>query len=1213
MEKMRSLFAKSVERPIEEVIKVTQSDEKALLTEMDEYVATESIRENYIEVFKEIAEGPANPREGIGIWISGFFGSGKSSFAKMLGYTVANRKIGDSCASDLFKKTANDGRISDLLDSINRRIPFDSVIFDVSMDSGHSGNERLTEILYKALLKGLDYAVDFDVAELEIALEGDGSLGRFEQLFQETIKKPWALRRQIGLAINEASVVLNHLDPKTFPTPDSWVSGVGQGRADIDPNRLAARAFELASRRRPGKALLFVIDEVGQFVSRSVEKMLDLQAIIQSFGVEGRNRTERRQAVSPFWIAVTSQEKLNEVVTALDARRIELARLQDRFRINIDLRQTDISEITARRVLEKNAEAERKLGALFDAHSGRIRECCTLERTSRNVDISRYEFVRLYPYLPYQIDLCIDIVSGLRLKRGAQRHVGGSNRTIIKQAQQMLVNERTKLVDAPIGDLVTLDKVYELLEAGNLIPHEIATEINTIGKRLPEHPAAVRAAKAIALLESVKDLPRTARNIAVALHPSVTAPSLEPEMENALQELERAQFVRNTEEGYKLLTVQEKNWEIRRNGLEPREAERNAIHREIIKEIFSDPKLRTHPYEKLRSFKLGITIGGEPVEGDGDILLHLYPAPEAEVSALREELRSKSAEQPDEIYDSVILPQTIRETTAELYRSREMVAEADRLAAQQKLTGEEGACLAEERNRKERIARQLKNLFLESLAGGVFYFRGVERPGLSSGSSLAEKMRDLVSLAVPLLFDKLETGSLLLSSGDVEKFLLAANLSGLPKAFYEDEIEKSLVVQQGGTFVPNIACALCRELIQHLDRTHSYGEKVTGKSLEGQFGGKGYAWNLESIRAGLAVLFRGGALEITHQGKKYTQYTEPSVRTVFLNTPAFRAAAFAPRRTLDLKLLVSAAKMLEEISGEPVDPEENAVCSAFKQIVAQEKEKIVPTSARLGALRAPGAELVADHMRWMDEILAFNGDECVTTLVSSGKTYIENRKKVADIAAAATEENLRRLDEARRVLKEQWPVLRERGTDGRLEKSAAELTRILESADCLANIEKMKVLMNDIHEEYKKTYMAAWNERRSAFQGAIETLKGSPEWLTFDESTDIPSEQKEALVKPLLEKTEPEPELPPFASFCERSGVTVAQLESETENAAGAASKTLERIVGMIAPEEKVEKIVVSRLCRGRIATQEEADNLIRILHDRMEKIIAGGGTIILE
>ena len=103
------------------------------------------------------------------------------------------------------------------------------------------------------------------------------------------------------------------------------------------PNLLAERAFELVSRRRPGHALIFIIDEVGQYVSRSVQKMLDLQAVVQAFGREGKNRVSRKQAIAPCWIVVTSQEKLNEVVDALESKKIELARLQDRFPYLIDL------------------------------------------------------------------------------------------------------------------------------------------------------------------------------------------------------------------------------------------------------------------------------------------------------------------------------------------------------------------------------------------------------------------------------------------------------------------------------------------------------------------------------------------------------------------------------------------------------------------------------------------------------------------------------------------------------------------------------------------------------------------------------------------------------------------------------------------------------------------------------------------------------------
>ncbi len=177
MKTIGTLFEKKIDRPIEEVIKVDQDNEKVVAVEIDEYVATDSIRDQFAEVYKEIAEGPSNPREGIGIWVSGFFGSGKSLFAKILGYTVANRKVGKTTAATMLKSRLNDPRLSALLDSINTRISFEAVIFDVSMDRGvRFASERLTEIMYRALLRQLGYCEDFDLAELEIALEADGRL-----------------------------------------------------------------------------------------------------------------------------------------------------------------------------------------------------------------------------------------------------------------------------------------------------------------------------------------------------------------------------------------------------------------------------------------------------------------------------------------------------------------------------------------------------------------------------------------------------------------------------------------------------------------------------------------------------------------------------------------------------------------------------------------------------------------------------------------------------------------------------------------------------------------------------------------------------------------------------------------------------------------------------------------------------------------------------
>jgi hypothetical protein len=169
MNKIGELFEKPIDRTIEEVIKVDQTNDATVRNEIEEYIATDSIRDQFVEVYREIASGAARPREGIGIWVSGFFGSGKSSFAKILGYTVANRKVSNTTAAELFKKTVKDSRVADSLDSIVTRIPFHSVIFDVSTDRGvRVANDRLTEIMYRALLRELGYPEDFDLAELEI-------------------------------------------------------------------------------------------------------------------------------------------------------------------------------------------------------------------------------------------------------------------------------------------------------------------------------------------------------------------------------------------------------------------------------------------------------------------------------------------------------------------------------------------------------------------------------------------------------------------------------------------------------------------------------------------------------------------------------------------------------------------------------------------------------------------------------------------------------------------------------------------------------------------------------------------------------------------------------------------------------------------------------------------------------------------------------------
>jgi len=1214
MSTIGNTFQNPIDRTIEEVIKVDQANEGAVRTELNEYVATESIQNQFASVLKEIAEGASTPREGIGMWVSGFFGSGKSSFAKILGYTVSNRKVGDSSASTIFKQRVSSEIISALLDSINTRIPFETVIFDVSMDRGvRVGNERLTEIMYQALLRELGYAQDFDLAELEITLESDGKLAEFEERFLTRFGKPWSERRDYGLAANEAGAILSEMDPATYPSADSYATA-SKGRADISPNRLAARAFDLMDRRHPGKALFFVIDEVGQFVSRSVEKMLDLQGIIQAFGVEGRNRVEARKAVSPCWILVTSQEKLDEVVTALDSKKLELTRLQERFRITVDLKQSDITEVTSERVLKKTVSATELLKAEFAKITDQLKGNTTLERSSRNIRIEPDNFAALYPYLPYQIDLCIDIVAGLRLKRGAHRHVGGSNRTIIKQAQQMMIHERTRLADRRVGDLVTLDLVYELLNMGNLLPTEVSREVDTAVSRFPEHTIAHKVIKAIALLEPVKDLPRTKHNLAVVLHPSIDATPLTHAVGEALEILEQAQFIRSTEDGYKLLTNQEKNWESQRSQLDPRTADRNRIHREIFKEIFAEPKVRAYKFRELRPFRVSLRVDGETVDADGEIPLHLTLAFEDEQASARSETRDASASSPNELFWLALLDAEVREQVAELYRSQSMVAEFDRLGAQNRLNSEEGACLADEKARRERIRRRLRTLLLKRIEGGTAFFRGVQHDVNALGASLVPALHALLDRAVPELYPKIEIGVLGLAGNEPEKLLTSTNLTGLSEIFSDPSAERALVVKQSNRMVPNLGCDLARELFAYIKEKHSYGERVTGKMLEAHFSGLGYAWEREAIRLGLALLFRGGAVEVTHQGRKHRNYVEPSARPPFVKNPDFRAASFAPRETLDLKTLANAARMYEEITGKDVNIEEGAIAEALKALASADRAKLVPLEARLSALHIPGSKAVKEQLNWVDGILELPADDCVKTLAGDGKAYLAGRQLANKLEKLATEANLTTLATTRHLLAEQWPILQTRQSEEALEEAAALLETELAADNALERIESIRLASEALANAYGTLYKSVFERRRKAYEHALDSIKGHPDWLTVTEQLADQPEQIEGILAPLAQRAEPELDLPPRATTCRRTGASLGQLESDLDAVEAVTRQVLRKVMELSAPpEEKLERLAMAKLYPNRITNEAELDAFLESLRQRLSKSLAQGSTILFE
>ncbi|MGB7219898.1 MAG: BREX system P-loop protein BrxC [Vicinamibacterales bacterium] len=1175
---IKTLFANDIHRRIEEVIKVDQTDEEILREEINEYVVTDAIRSHYTGIYEAYRETPNKPHEGIAIWVSGFFGSGKSSFAKMLGLSIANRVIAGESAAERFAQRTGDTKLQVLLKAIAEKIPTHAVIFDVSTDRGiRSGNQTLTEIMYGLFLQSLGYSKDLDLSELEIALEGEGRLLEFESVYRQRFAKEWnADKGLLAFSLGRASEVMHLLEPKTYPVADSWVKGVKQ-RSDISPGKLADRANELMKRRRPGQSLMFVVDEVGQFVARDVQKMLDLQAVVQSLGVKGRGK---------HWIVITSQEKLGELVSGLDDKKIELARLMDRFPLQVHLEPSDISEVTSRRVLSKNSNAQAALGKLFDEHRGRLTEHTRLTADIRLPELSRDSFIDLYPLLPYQIDLIIQVVSGLRTQGGASKHVGGANRTIIKLAQQLLINPAVNLADLPVGSVVRLDQVYDLVE--NNIGSEVRAKIAALAKEL-EHPLAQPVAKVICLLQYVKSVHRTAENIAAALHPDIAADSQLAAVKEALRQLEAAHKVRRGDDGYRIPSPAEDDWERVRNGIDPNPGDARRLYSEVLSSFWQPPP--SHTLYETKTFKSGLAIHGREVV-DGDMVFHLHLADAGrEFQGLAAELRTRSQRERKNVFWAVSLSDAIDRETVELFRSKEMLARKEREAK----TPDETALIGEEKVRLRRYQDELRRLLKAACLSGSVYFRGNDRSPGDRAIDVGRSAAEILAHVLPEVFDRFKEAAA--RSNDVKKgvdaLFTAENLQGLPSVFGS----LGLLRDEKGKTVFRVESAPLAEVLSRIEERANYGDTASGRFLVDEFAKEPFGWDFEAVRLLVLSLLRAGKIEATSKGQTIDSATGVEARDIFSNNNLFRQASFRPKKGVEFEELVKASEAFRDTFGSEVrELNTGAIVAELRKEVARHEDTVVAAQGQLTANRLPGGGVLEGALGQMKAILRGSEDNAIATFNASHRSIKDAIKRAVELEQALSEPRLRDLERARQALGTAWPFLRQEAdiTDD-LRSKATALDDLLARETFYRELPSIEQHARGIEAEYERRYDEALEARVAVYTKAFDQLVKTPGW------TDIDEAQQRNLAAPLERGR---------AKDAER--LPIPQLRSERDACDSRLRASVAELRRTI-DGERIATVSLGSYFGGGIETEEQLEAALDGIRDECARLIGAGKKVVVQ
>lgn len=1175
---IKALFANDIHRRIEEVIKVDQTDEEVLRDEINEYVVTDAIRSHYTSIYDAYRETPNKPHEGIAIWVSGFFGSGKSSFAKMLGLSIANRKIAGESAADRFGQRTGDKKLQVLLKSIAEKIPTHAVIFDVSTDRGiRSGNQTLTEIMYGLFLQSLGYAKDLDLSELEIALEEKSELKKFENEYRRLFKKEWSSEKgKVAFALSEASRVLHSLDSETYPMADSWVKAV-KNKADISPGKLAERASELMKRRKPGESLMFVVDEVGQFVARDVQKMLDLQAVVQSLGVKGRGK---------HWIVVTSQEKLGELVSGLDDKKIELARLMDRFPLQVHLEPSDISEVTSRRVLSKNASAQAALGKLFDEHRGRLTEHTRLTADIKLPELTRDGFIDLYPLMPYQIDLVIQVVSGLRTQGGASKHVGGANRTIIKLAQQLLINPAVNLAEESLGGLARLDQVYDLVE-GN-IGSEVRAKIAAIAKEL-DHPLAQPVAKVICLLQYVKSVHRTAENVAAGLHPGVAADSQLAAVKEALRQLEAAHKVRRGDDGYRIPTPAEDDWERLRNGINPKPADAQRIYAEFLNSFWQPQP--THTLFDTKTFKGGLAIHGRDVV-DGDMMFHVHVAEDGkDFQSLTSELRTRSQQERKTVFWAIALNDAIDRETVELFRSKETLARKER-----ETKGDEApALIAEEKIRQRRHQDELRRLLKAACLSGSVYFRGNDRSPGDRAADVGKSASEILAQVLPEVFDRFKEAAARTNDvkRGVEALFTAENLQGLPPVFsalalLRDEKGKTIFRAESGPLA---------EVMSRIEERANYGETASGRFLTDEFAKEPFGWDFEAVRLLVLSLLRAGKIEATSKGQTIESTTGVEARETFANNNIFRQASFRPKKGIEFAELVKASEAFRDTFGSEVkELNATAIVAELRREVARQEDTVATAAGLLTANRLPGVAVLEGAVGQMKAILRGSEDNAIATFNSSHRAIKDAVKRASELEQALTEPRLRDLERARQAVSISWPFLQQEADISEdLRSKARALEDLLARETFFRELPTIEQHAHAIEGEYDRRYEEAMSARIAAYKKAFDRLIKTPGWSEVDEDEQrrIATPIERGLTK-------------------DKSRVAIPQIRSERD-ACESRLRTAVAEVHRLIEGERVISVSLGSYFAGGVETEEQLDAALDGIREECARLIGAGKKVIVE
>ena len=359
---IEQLFQEDINRKINGVVKVDQDATDVLVQELDEYVITKDLKKHFITFFNNYGESFHEGTADIGVWISGFFGSGKSHFLKMLSYLLANQEVQGVRTVERFrKKFEDDPATFMLIDSVTNGHT-DTILFNIDIEGSiNKDKTAVLRVFAKMFYNYLGfYGENLKVAKLEQFIEKRGKTAEFRRVFEEKNGGPW-LESRDAFAFFEDDVVdtLKEVLGMSEDAAHNWFNGTETVETSIA--QLVSEMKEYVDNKPDDFRLLFMVDEVGQYVGGDTDLLINLQSLVEKIGSECGGK---------MWVVCTGQEAIDEIIKA---RENEFSRIQARFKTRLSLTSSSADEVIQKRILKKKPEVEPALEQVYNQNDSVLR------------------------------------------------------------------------------------------------------------------------------------------------------------------------------------------------------------------------------------------------------------------------------------------------------------------------------------------------------------------------------------------------------------------------------------------------------------------------------------------------------------------------------------------------------------------------------------------------------------------------------------------------------------------------------------------------------------------------------------------------------------------------------------------------------------------------------------------------------------------------